>query len=78
MPPTMTADLRTRIRQAIDAQARARHQAANRLGFCAGCGTDRELHTKGCKNCTSRHYKTRQRTNPSQEVADAAPASADP
>lgn len=63
----MEAALRQQIRQAIDQQARARQDAAHanrHQGQCAGCGTDRELKTIGCKRCSDRHLKWAYRTDP--------------
>lgn len=58
----MQNDLRQALRHAIDQHARAQHAAAHQ-GVCAGCGTDRQLKTVGCKRCSDRHLKWKYRKN---------------
>lgn len=63
----MNADLRQRVRQAIDKQARERMAAfadAGELLTCIRCGGDRTHTTRGCKACWDRARRRRVRDNP--------------
>jgi hypothetical protein len=65
----VTGEQRQHLRQLVD--QRTRQLLADHPGrYCAGCGTEHQNKTYGCKTCDDRHRrwrKTRSPQNPQQK-----------